>query len=72
MITSEQIKAARALIRWNQTDLSEKAKVSLPTIKRIEAAEGSLKGNFQTVSRLVEALQNAGIEFIENGVRKSN
>jgi predicted transcriptional regulator len=62
------MKAARALLGWSQEDLAEDAGVSLPTVKRLEAAGGALQGRMQTVTRLKTTLERAGVQFIdENG-----
>lgn len=67
-VSIEQVKAARALLRWSQTDLAEASGVSLPTIKRLEATEGELGGRAATVEAIHSALENAGVQFIpENG-----
>jgi transcriptional regulator with XRE-family HTH domain len=63
VLTSELIRAARALLRWEQRDLSTASLVSLPTIKRLEAKPGVLAGNATTVAALRRALEAAGIEF---------
>ncbi|MBX3492134.1 MAG: helix-turn-helix domain-containing protein [Parvibaculum sp.] len=69
MITAEQLRAARAMLRWEQKDLAEKAQVSLPTVKRLEAMSGSLMAvRVDTIEALKRAIQAGGIEFIpENG-----
>ena len=67
-VSIRQVKAARALLAWSQEQLSEAAKVSLPTIKRLEAIDGPLGGRSQTTCRIKQALEKAGVEFIdENG-----
>ena len=67
-ITSEQVRAARALLRWEQKDLAEASKVSLPSIKRLETQPGSLAAHPRTVDAMRTALESAGVEFIaENG-----
>ena len=67
-ISSEQIRAARALLRWEQKDLAVASKVSLPSIKRLERQPGFLAAQPRTVDALVAALTVAGVEFIaENG-----
>lgn len=67
-ITTRQIKAARALLDWSQTDLAAHSKVSEPTIARLEAEDGPLRGRAETSNKILEALVRAGIEFIpENG-----
>jgi predicted transcriptional regulator len=55
-------------LRLSQADLAEAAGVSLETIKRLEAMDGELKVRLNTVMRIKEALEKAGVEFIpENG-----
>jgi predicted transcriptional regulator len=67
-LTSELVRAARALLRWEQRDLAETSAVSLPTIKRLEAKPGPLGAHASTQAALRTALEKAGIEFIdENG-----
>ena len=67
-LSSEQIRAARALIRWEQRDLATASGVSLPSIKRLETQPGRLSAQERTVTALRTALEAAGIEFIpENG-----
>lgn len=68
MFLAVQMKAARALLEWNQTDLAEKSGVALPTIKRMESSEGMVRGNAENVWKIQQTLEKAGIEFIpENG-----
>jgi len=68
MITSEQMRAARALLRWEQKDLAAASKVSLPSIKRLETIHGNLSAQSRTIEALRTALESAGVEFIpENG-----
>ena len=67
-VSIRQIKAARALVGWSQDDLADKSGISVPTIKRLEAAEGDIRGRAETRAALVVALEKAGVEFIaENG-----
>ena len=67
-LTSELIRAARALLRWDQRQLAGASSVSLPTIKRLESKPGVLQAHAPTVAALVAALEAAGVEFIdENG-----
>jgi predicted transcriptional regulator len=67
-VTIRQIKAARALLGWSQDDLANRAQLSTATIKRLEAAEGEIRGREETQEAIVGALQEGGIEFIpENG-----
>ena len=68
MIISEQIKAARGLISWDQKDLSAASGISLPAIKRLEQMTGPLAAQSRTVDAIVAAFEKAGVEFIaENG-----
>lgn len=64
MIVSEQIRAARAALKWTIDDLSVETNISVRTIKRIEAASGVPSANAQTLSAIRTALEAAGIEFI--------
>jgi len=67
VITSFQMRAARALLGIDQKTLAELAGVSLPTIQRMEASEGVIRGNVDSLMKLVEALASAGIELIGEG-----
>ncbi|WP_046863928.1 helix-turn-helix domain-containing protein [Microvirga massiliensis] len=68
LLFSEQIRAARALLRWEQKDLASASGVSLPTIKRLESKPGPINAHGLTLQALRRALESAGIEFIpENG-----
>ncbi len=68
MLTSEQVRAARAMLRWEQKTLAERSGVSLPTIKRLETQAGEMGGNKPTLAAIRRALEAAGVEFIpENG-----
>lgn len=64
MLTSEQVRAARALLQWDQKRLAKESKVSLATIKRLEPLSGPLKANEVTVDALRRSLEEAGVEFI--------
>ena len=63
-ISSEQVRAARSLIRWEQRDLSEASKVSLPSIKRLEAKPGPLAAQDRTIDAICRALEEAGVIFV--------
>ena len=68
MVTTRQIKAARALLSWSQADLAERSGISEPTVARLESADGELGGREDTAQRLRAAIEAAGVEFIdENG-----
>ncbi len=64
MISSEQLRAARALLRISVADLSEMASVGVATIKRIEAGSGLPSANIRTLDSITKALQVAGVEFV--------
>jgi predicted transcriptional regulator len=67
-VSIRQIKAARALLDWSQQQLAAAAEVSVPTIKRLEAQDGLLGGRSETGAKIQFALEQAGVEFIdENG-----
>lgn len=67
-LTSELVRAARALLRWEQRQLAEASSVSLPTIKRLETKPGLLLAHATTLAALTRAFEVAGVEFIdENG-----
>ena len=67
MITAGQLKAARALIGIDQRKLAQLADLSLPTIQRMEASEGVVRGNVESLTKLVAALNEAGVELIGDG-----
>jgi len=72
MHTGEQIRAARAMLRMEQTQLAEKSGVSVETIKRLEATNGRLKAKAETLKNIRTSLEFAGIEFTDHrgpGVR---
>ncbi len=64
MITSQQLLAARALLGLDQRQLAELAKVSLPTIQRMEASDGQVRGVVDTLVKVVTALEEVGIELL--------
>ena len=64
MVTSEQVRAARAMLRWEQATLAEKAGVSVETIKRLERLDGPLTaGRHATITAIEKAFAKAGVEF---------
>jgi len=68
ILTGEQLRAARALLKWDQKTLANRSEVSIATIKRLEPLSGVLKANKVTINALKHALEAAGVEFIpENG-----
>ena len=64
MITSQQIRAARALLRITVAELAEMSEVGIATIKRIEAVNGIPPSHARTLDQLVRTLTNAGVDFI--------
>jgi transcriptional regulator with XRE-family HTH domain len=66
VVTTRQIKAARALLGWSQADLAEKSGVSEPTVARLESLDGELGGRELTVQKLRAAIEGAGAAFIES------
>ena len=68
MLTSAQIRAARAMLRWDQSQLAKSADVSTETIKRIERLDGSLASTKAGTLHAIEAaLRSAGVEFTNGG-----
>jgi transcriptional regulator with XRE-family HTH domain len=67
MITAGQMRAARALLGLDQRALAELSGLSLPTIQRMEASDGVVRGNVDSLMKLVRALQTTGIELIGEG-----
>ncbi len=64
MMTAAQMRAARALLGIEQKMLAELSGVSLPTIQRMEASDGNVRGNIDTLTKVVDALRAAGVELI--------
>lgn len=68
MLTCEQLRAARAIVRWRAVDLAERAGVNLSTIQRAEKADGPVPMMPANEKAVRQALEAVGIEFIpENG-----
>jgi predicted transcriptional regulator len=67
LITGRQLKAARALLGWEQTDLAKKSGVGISTIRRMEAFAGEIGARTGTLSLVQRALERAGIEFLDDG-----
>jgi transcriptional regulator with XRE-family HTH domain len=65
MLFAGQLRAARALIGWNQLELAKKAKVGIATIRRLEAQRSVLRGMSDTIWKIRKTLEEAGIVFIE-------
>ena len=68
MITANQLRAARALLDIDQRQMAVLADLSVPTIQRMEASDGVVRGNVDSLMKLVAALEGAGIELINPGV----
>jgi len=66
MISSAQMRAARALLGIDQKQLAEMAGVSVPTIQRMESSHGNVRGVVGTLTKIIEALDAAGLELIGN------
>ena len=64
MITPAQMRAARALLGLDQKELAELSGVSLPTIQRMEASEGNVRGVVDTLVKVIEAFDKAGVVLI--------
>ena len=67
MITGAQMRAARALLGIDQRELAQRSGLSLPTIQRMESSDGVIRGNVDSLMKLVDALGSAGIELIAEG-----
>ena len=67
MITSRQLRAARALAGLDQRALARASRLSLPTIQRMEASDGVVRGNVESLMKLITALDRVGIELIGEG-----
>lgn len=67
MITAAQLRAARALLGMDQRALAEASGLSLPTIQRMEASEEVIRGQVESLMKLIAALETAGVELIGQG-----
>jgi len=72
MITGAQMKAARALLGIDQRVLADRAGLSLPTVQRMEASDGVVRGNVESLMKLVSALQTAGVELLGEGAASAD
>ena len=72
MITAAQLRAARALLGIDQRKLAKLSGLSLPTIQRMEASDGVIRGNVDSLMKLVAALDDAGIELISDHATSSS
>jgi len=72
LITGRQLKAARALAGWEQTELAKKSGVAISTVRRMESFDGEIGARTSTLSLIIRALEKAGVEFLNDdrpGVR---
>ena len=67
MITAAQLRAARALLGIDQVALAQRANLSLPTIQRMETSGGVIRGNVDSLVKIVQALEDMGVELIGDG-----
>lgn len=67
MITAGQLRAARALLGLDQKALAERSGLSVPTIQRMEASEGVIRGNVDSMMKLIAALDSSGIVLLGDG-----
>lgn len=72
MITATQVRAARALLNIDQRKLAELSGLSLPTIQRMEGSDDVVRGNVDSLMKLIAALEKAGIELIGDGALSNN
>ena len=64
MITGEQIRAARAMLKWTADDLAKKSEIGVATIRRLEIMNGLPSGQARVLSAIQKALEEGGVEFI--------
>jgi transcriptional regulator with XRE-family HTH domain len=67
MITAAQLRAARALLGIDQRQLADLCGLSLPTIQRMEASGDVIRGNVDSLMKLIGALETSGVELIGDG-----
>jgi transcriptional regulator with XRE-family HTH domain len=71
MITAAQLRAARVLLGIDQRRLAELSGLSVPTIQRMEASETMVRGNVDSLVKLITALEASGIELIDDGANSN-
>ncbi len=64
MISTDQVRAARALLRWSAQELADAAGVGVATIRRMEVIDGVPSGQIRSLLAIQTALESAGVEFI--------
>ncbi len=67
MLSPGQLKAARSLLGWDQQRLAKASGISVPTVRRMEQSEDTVRANVDTLVKVVEALDRAGVELIAEG-----
>ena len=67
MISAAQLRAARALVGIDQRQLADLSGLSVPTIQRMEASEGVIRGKVDSLMKLIAALEKCGVELINDG-----
>jgi transcriptional regulator with XRE-family HTH domain len=72
MITAAQLRAARALAGIDQRELAERSELSVPTIQRMEASDGVIRGNVDSLMKLIGALDALGIALIGEGTASND
>jgi len=65
LTATNQIKAARALLGWNQFELCKRAGVSISTVRRLEANKGPIEAHYETIVKVCRALERAGVKFVD-------
>ncbi len=71
MLTAAQLRAARSLLGIDQKTLAEMSGLSVPTIQRMEASDGVIRGNVDSLMKLIGALEAAGLDLIAEGASSS-
>ena len=64
MISTDQVRAARALIRWSAQQLADASGVGVATIRRMEVVDGVPSGQIRSLLAIQTALESAGVEFV--------
>jgi transcriptional regulator with XRE-family HTH domain len=71
MITAPQLRAARALLGIDQATLAKRSMLSLPTIQRMETSGGLIRGNVDSLVKVIKALEDMGVELIGEGAQST-
>ena len=71
MISASQLRAARALLGIDQPTLAQRSTLSLPTIQRMETSDGLIRGNVDSLVKVIHALEDMGVELIGEGSTSS-